>query len=180
MGTKFFPGENSVVALDTETLRMYLWVPNTGEWHRNRAVEIDYLVDQEDEYPESSAEVAAEKVKTALPMDERGLKWLVDEYREQPPEDRRSHADFGLVISGRHATRDRALLGRLEAGDWVPVKAYWPSQRDSAKALASDIRKGKRKGLAQVGALEAEVVESGKVLLVRARHVPAAAVATSA
>lgn len=75
---------------------MFVWVPNTSEWHRNRELEADFLIDRELRYEEVAGGDVPPLIAAAQPVDERDSGWLIDEYRAQPPEDRRSSADLGL------------------------------------------------------------------------------------
>jgi len=77
--------------------KLFVWVPNTGEWHRNGPLEIDFTFDGEFTYVELTPEQAVEQMHSARPADERVVGWLMDRYRAQSPEDRRSSTDFGLT-----------------------------------------------------------------------------------
>jgi hypothetical protein len=74
---------------------MFSWVPNTGAWHRNRAIEIDYIFDREFIYEEVTAAEAEALARDARPIDESTSGWLVDEYRAQPRDEVRTSDELG-------------------------------------------------------------------------------------
>ena len=78
--------------------QMYVWVPNTRTWHRERELEIDYLIERKLTFEPLPASDVPAAMDAAQRVDERSAGWLIDEYRAQPPEDRRSSADLGVRI----------------------------------------------------------------------------------
>ena len=85
---------NSVAAWTGHS--MFVWVPNTERWHRNRSLEVDYLIDRELRYEEVDAEDVLPIIAAAKRSDERVVGWIIDEYRAQSDSDRRSNAELGL------------------------------------------------------------------------------------
>lgn len=169
---------NAPAAVDLDTGHVFVWVPNTGEWHRSRAMEVEYLAERQPtmRFEEITRAKAAEMVVAAHPIDERVSGWIVEQDRAQPVTERRTHADLMLVLPGRHATRDAVLLNRLQhSRQWIPVKVYRDDQAASAKALASDIRTGRRKSLSPAGELEARTRRVDSLLVVEARRASTAA-----
>ncbi|HZL80507.1 MAG TPA: hypothetical protein VFC06_00965, partial [Demequina sp.] len=151
--------------------RMFVWVPNTRTWHRSRELETDYLIERELTFEPLAAGDVPEAMSAANRIDERSAGWLIEEYRTQPPADRRTSSDLGLRLSGERATTAQVLVERLAATtDWVAVKTYAHTAERSAASLASDIRRGQRKALAKLGPLDARVSPAGSDLVVEARR----------
>ena len=74
-GTLFFraydrDGRTNSVAAWTD-YRMFVWIPNTNEWHRNRPLEVDFLIDLELRYEEVDVSVVPSIMDAAQPVDER-------------------------------------------------------------------------------------------------------------
>ncbi len=166
------------VVLDRRTHRIYKWCPNTGEWHRNKPLEEDFDTPfiPDLRFEEITPAEAVEMVLANARIHERSLGWLVQERRAQPLKERRTHAELGLVVPGtKMGSRDEAVMERLHhTADWVPVKAYNANQTAAAKALASDIRNGRRKAMAELGPLEARTTKTKTGIVVEARRASAA------
>ncbi len=181
MATQFFrvlnaQGQTNAPAAWTDDHRMFVWVPNTRSWHRSRELETDYLIDRELTYEPLPSDDVPPAMAAAQRIDERSAGWLIEEYRNQPPADRRTSSDLGLQIAGERATTARVLIERLAStSGWVVVKTYPSGGRAaerSAASLASDIRRGQRKALSKLGKLDARVSPSGADLVVEARRLP--------
>lgn len=150
---------------------LFTWLANTKGWHRAREIEGDFLVDQEYEYVEITPGRATEMVGTARPIDGRTVRWLLDMYRSQPPEDRRTSADLGLRDVTKKPTSDPLFVEKLRtSGGWVDVKRYASGRRSAAKVLASELRQGRKKKLQDVGPLEARVQDDAGGIVVQARR----------
>jgi hypothetical protein len=176
MATTFFrvldeQGRTNAPAAWTADHRMFVWVPNTRTWHRSRELETDYLIERELTFEQLPVEDVPEVMSATYRIDERSAGWLIEEYRTQPPGDRRTSSDLGLRLTGERATTARVLVERLAATtDWVAVKTYTRTAERSAASLASDIRRGQRKALAKLGPLDARVSPAGNDLVVEARR----------
>ncbi|WP_157732638.1 hypothetical protein [Cellulomonas sp. PSBB021] len=179
MATEFFrvldeQGRTNAPVAWTDDHRMFVWVPNTRAWHRSRELETDFLVERELTFEPLPAADVPDAMSGAQRIDERSAGWLVEEYRNQPADDRRTSADLGLRIAGERSTTSSVLVERLAStSGWVVVKTYANGGRAaerSAASLASDIRRGQRKALSKLGPLEARVAPAGGDLVVEARR----------
>ncbi|MBK6887923.1 MAG: hypothetical protein IPH03_16725 [Tetrasphaera sp.] len=74
--------ERWVAVEDTIAQRLYVYVANTGAFHRNDAVGVDYYADQRLNYEPIGADRAAAKIAEGLGrIDEGNAGWLADRYR---------------------------------------------------------------------------------------------------
>lgn len=151
----------SVSTRDTATTEFFSWIPNTHWWHRNLGLEQDYAWDGELVYDEIAPGEVRELVESVPRIDGRSLGWAVDDLKGRALSDLRTSAELGLKADqGPRATKDEmALVVRrvAESSDWVVVRRFEPAQMDAAKVFASELRLGKRAGLKDAGAVEAEV-----------------------
>lgn len=152
--------------------KAYRWIPNLRRWVRSDAVLRDLLsfpMDRVNRYREISAERAAELVR-ALPK--ITARWVVNEYKAQPESIESIELDLPIVAQPRPAT-DPLTAARLDAaklGEWVPVRTFEISQRTAARTWASEVRRGLKKALSDIGPLEARLVPAGEQLVVEVRR----------
>jgi hypothetical protein len=131
----------------TSPRRFFVYVPNTGSWHRYPELESGPGYVEGVVFKEMSAKDVLKKIPELNRIDERSLGWVVEEFRNQDESDKRSTSDLGLP-AGKGAKRPSTqVVQDLKLGTWVTVKTYDPSGRHAAISLASDIRRGKRKRL---------------------------------
>lgn len=126
--------------------RFFVWVANTGSWHRYQEFEpgADW-VDGVD-FKEIDAAAVPALVESVRRIDERRFGWVMDEFRAQPAEEILTHAQLGLD-AGRGARPTRTVsLEDIPTDNWMTLKTYGPDGESKARSLASDIRLGKRKG----------------------------------
>lgn len=152
-------GDRSVSVWDPRAHLMFSWVANTECWHRDAAREKDFWFERELGWERVDAVSAGELVAGTVRVDERSLGWVVDELRAQPDAERRTSAELGVPVLGRRVFSEELIARRLRDADgWVDVAVYPPGVQDPPLALASDLRRGVRAGLADLGKLEARTV----------------------
>ena len=149
--------------------RFFVWVANTGAWHRYQEFEPGAgWVDGVD-FKEIDADAVPALVESVRRIDERRFGWVMDEFRAQPGAEILSHAQLGLD-AGRGPRPTRTVsLEDIPTDSWMTVKTYGPDGEGKARSLASDIRLGKRKGW-PAGAVETrtEPISGGFEVQVRA------------
>lgn len=126
--------------------RFFVWVTNTGNWHRYPEFEPGAGWVEGIEFKEIDVVDVPAMIETAGRIDERRFGWVVDSFRAQPADEVITHAELGLDAGrGPRPTRTVALE-EIPAGTWTTLKSYGPGGEHKARSLASDIRLGKRKG----------------------------------
>ena len=134
--------------------RFFVWVTNTGTWHRYQEFEPGAGWVDGVEFKEIDAAAVPALVETVRRIDERRFGWVMDEFRAQPAEEILTNAQLGLD-AGRGPRPTRTVsLEDIPTENWMILKTYGPEGEGKARSLASDIRLGKRKGW-PAGAVEA-------------------------
>jgi len=136
--------------------RFFVWVANTGTWHRYQEFEPGAGWVEGVDFKEIDAAAVPALVESARRMDERRFRWVMDEFRAQPADEILTHAQLGLDAGrGPRPTRTVALE-EIPRDSWMTLKTYGPDGEGKARSLASDIRLGKRKGWL-AGAVESRI-----------------------
>lgn len=156
--------ERWVAVEDTIAEHLYVYVANTGAFHRNDAVGVDYYYDQRLYYEPIDSDRAAAKIGEGLGrIDEGRAGWLVERYRRD-----QSARSVASVLGQRRieprSARARALhfakvLAEAEPGVWVTYKGYPTESRQLAHTAAYDIRQGHVRAIAAVGPVLTRVVD---------------------
>lgn len=154
-------GGTSVSVWDPQAHRMFSWIANTECWHRDAARDRDFWFDRDLQWTKVDAVRAGELVADTERVDERSLGWVIDELRAQPDSERRTSAELGIPVTGRRVLAEELVVRRLATaheGEWVDIAVYAPGAPAPPLALASDLRRGQRASLANLGPLDADVV----------------------
>lgn len=170
------PDGPPVVAVDHEG-RVYFYLGNTKLWHHSRSLEVQLDTNIQDwtATEVSIAEVPA-LVAGVKRMDGRGYSGeYLRELKAQPPEDKRTSAELGLLTANgdRPATGEgiRALLGALSRGQSRTIARYVADRKAVAQNLAYELNSGLKKSLAEIP-LEARTVADGDHIVVEVEKEP--------
>lgn len=160
--------EIAVAAEDVVNGHLYIYVENTGSFHRDDPMGVDFFYDRDNSYEPIGAAVAEDKIRAGLGhIDERRAKWLAEEYRSDPPERRRTVEEVltrPVAVSPQAHARQKLLeLEAADPGVWVTYKVYRRDQIQTARVAASDIRTGKVKAF-KGATVETRVVTSDEAL----------------
>lgn len=170
-----------VIWQQNEDAHLYVFVPNTGQFHRNDALTTDFYFDQDvNDYEPIAPERAAREVANGTGrIDERKNGWIVQEYRTDPAPiapatilpDKDGGAPAIRSTPSQHARRIGRLLTNAEPHVWLTYRTYDPDQRQQAHTCAYDIRHGKIKALADLD-LQTRIVptSSGTLEVQVSRH----------
>ncbi|WP_426990808.1 hypothetical protein [Pseudarthrobacter sp. Y6] len=131
----------------TSPRRFFVYVPNTGSWHRYPELEAGPGYVEGVVFKEMSAKNVLKRIPELKRIDERSLGWVVEEFRNQNKNEVRSTSDLGLPAGKGSKRPSIEVVQDLKLGQWITVKTYEPARRHAAISLASDIRRGKRKRL---------------------------------
>lgn len=162
------------VAYETADGDLYVYVQNTGKFHRNAALEEDFYVEQEFTYEPITAAAAREiaAAGTVGKLDARAKSAQVNRYEND--------ADTldAAPILGVKRTRSEAdiraarvkALRNAKPGVPVTWKKYPMAKIHIARVAVTDIKKNKIKALEPLGELDAWVEKNaGEVLVMIAR-----------
>lgn len=181
--------ETWVAYEDLAQENLYVYVPNTGRFHLNDPLSVDYYVDQELSYQPITPAEAAAAIKAGVVgrIDERRKGFLVDQFRADDPSrtltvEKALGAAAPTQLSPRQRALQRArqradLIDHAAPGAWVTYQTYDRAHRQRALVAANDLRQGgaKIKALARLGPLEARLVDQpDHVLVLVRRAIPAA------
>lgn len=155
----------ALVYQEHERAHLYVYVPNTGKFHRNDPMTTDFFFDHEVLTFEPVEEnIARQMIKADLGrIDRRKHDWLVREYEQDSqaiePTQIMPEKDAPLpVLSPRqHAKHMLDLALQAKPGTWITYRTYPVAKKQTAQAAAHDLRIGKVKSLAQLD-LETRVV----------------------
>lgn len=141
--------------------RFFVWVPNTGRWHRFEQFEPHQRLIPDTRFEEVPMEDIVRELPKNQRIDERSLGWVVDSFREQAVEDTRASTQLGLPLAMGAQPTKGLDIDSMPFDEWVEVRRYSAANRRQAISLASDIRSGKRKKLLRPGqVLDAQVIPS--------------------
>ncbi|MCC4250175.1 MULTISPECIES: hypothetical protein [Microbacterium] len=168
------------IAHESDAGRLYVYVPNTGKFHRNRGLAHDYYGEQELTYSPLSDAAAREAIREGVigRLDARRKGPQLEQYRADP------HAlDPDVVIddgsqewvepSPRARARAKAqVLLNAAPGEWVTWRAYPGEKKQRAYVAANDILNKRIRALAELGRLQTRVtpLEDGRVQVQVARY----------
>lgn len=143
---------------------LFVYVANTGAFHRNDSVGVDYYYDQRLTYEPIDVARAAAKIAEGLGrIDERKAGWLAERYRADQ-HSRSVESVLGARSVEPQSARARAqrfaqLLGAAKPGVWVTYKAYPAVSRQLAHVAAYDVRQGNVRAIAKLGPVLTQVVD---------------------
>lgn len=128
--------------------RFFVYVPNTSKWHRYPELEPGAGYVEGVLFKAMSSKDVVKKLPELKKIDERSLGWVVDEFRAQKESEVLSTADLGLP-AGKGAKRPTTVVDiiGLAPDTWITLVHYERSKHRAAISMASDIRRGKKKGL---------------------------------
>ncbi len=160
------------LAYETSAGQIYVYVPNTGKFHRNDAQAEDFYVTQESTYEPVTRESAAEEVRAELgKIDERKRPDLIKEYEEDqgaiPAADIVGAAPPAPRSARAQAAARASVLAKAERGTWLTWKVYPRQKRQLAYVAVTDIKSGKVGVLHKLGKIEARVEDFGDHVEVR-------------
>ncbi|MGP5291641.1 hypothetical protein ACTXL6_16405 [Brachybacterium tyrofermentans] len=171
------PDSPPIVAADHED-RVYFFVANTKLWHHSARLEVQLDTNHADW---TATEVPAEEVPALVEgvkkMDGRGHsgRYLRD-LKSQPPEDKRTSAELGLLTTARDrpATGEgvRGLLEGLARGQSREVARYAVARKAVAQNLAYELNNDMKKSLTGIP-LRAKAATVGAHVVVRVEKGPA-------
>lgn len=144
--------------------RFFVYVPNTGKWHRYPELEPGAGYVEGVQFKATSSRDVVKKLPALKKIDERSLGWVVDEFRAQKQSEILSTSDLGLP-AGKGAKRPTTQVDIIELAPdtWITLAHYDTSKHRAAIAMASDIRRGKKKNLlGGVTKMPGEIVISKK------------------
>lgn len=167
-------GTDLWVAYETADGDLYVYVQNTGKFHRNAALEEDFYVDQEFTYEPITAAAAREiaAAGTVGKLDARTKSAQVNRYEND------TAALDAAPILGATRTRSEAdiraarvkALRNAKPGVPVTWKKYPAAKIHIARVAVTDIKKKKIKALEPLGDLDAWIEkDTGEVLVMIAR-----------
>lgn len=158
------------VAYETADGDLYVYVQNTGKFHRNAALEEDFYVDQEFTYEPITAAAAREiaAAGTVGKLDARTKSAQVNRYQDD------TNALEAAPILGVTRTRSEAdiraarvnALRNAKPGVPVMWKKYPAAKIHIARVAVTDIRKKRIKALEPLGDLDAWVEKAAAEVLV--------------
>lgn len=126
----------------------YLYLANTGLWHRDGDLELDFEYDHESVYEQINAQEAAQLITGVRAIDRRSLGDFVQELENQAPRWKKTSAEVGLVdvpgvrpIGG--ALVDLAIARRK--GTWTTAANYPIERKRTAQKLVSELQRKDRK-----------------------------------
>lgn len=139
------------------------WIPNFGEWVGDDGVD-RLLSDHKDarDFEEVSAEIAQKLVCSLPRYDGRRYGMILKNFELEPR--RRSNAELGLEDiepKTKRPTSDKQLVATVRnapLGTWVTMRTFPPTGGAAARQWASEVRRGKKKRLADLGPLEARIM----------------------
>lgn len=159
-------GTSTLVWQEHERAHLYVYVPNTGKFHRNDPMTTDFYFDQEVlTFEAIEVEQARQSVQQGIGrIDERKNKWLVQKYRQDakaidPAQILPKKDDEGKISlsPAQHAKHMLILVRSSAPGVWLTYRSYPESERQKALTAAYDLRKGKVKAFRDTG-VQARVV----------------------
>jgi len=169
-------GTDLWVAYETADGDLYVYVQNTGKFHRNAALEDDFYVDQEFTYEPITAAVAREVVGVGAvgKLDSRTKSAQVHRYMNDG--DALDPASILGVKRTRSAADIRAArvkaLRNAKPGVPVTWKKYPAEKIQTARVAVNDIRKQKILELKQLGELSAWLEPGDGEVLVKVARGP--------
>lgn len=143
---------------DTETARIYVYVPNTGQFHHHRPLGADFYWDRELGYEALDTDTATELIAqgTLGKLDGRSHANLLADFRGDP-----QPLTVDAVIGAQpmdhepsprqQAAAKAAQIAATAAGQWTTWKVYSSEARQRAYVAAHDLRVGKVKALRTAG-----------------------------
>lgn len=150
---------------------LYVFVQNTGKFHRNGPLTTDYYVHQELTYEPIDAAAAQRAIAAGEvgKLDARSQKWILDRYLQDEnwidPQD-----ILGVKYTRTEAeVRDARLRVLREAKPGVSItwKSYPLEKIHLARVATNDIRKKRIKALSSLGDLDSWVEKSNEEALVK-------------
>ena len=159
------------VAYETADGDLYVYVQNTGKFHRNAALEEDFYVDQEFTYEPITAAAALEIVAAGT-VGKLGARTKSAQVRRY--EDDANTLDAAPIL-GVTRTRSEAdiraarvkALRNAKPGVPVTWKKYPAAKAHLARVAVTDIKRSKIKALKPLGQLDAWVENDAGDVLVR-------------
>lgn len=164
---------------DEAKAQMYVWVPNTGRFHRNRGTEADFYWDQDHQYqPIVTAEARQLLREEVGKLDGRKKAGQLERFRGDtaaldPAAVLGDDADEVTPSPQRQAIAKARALAGAGTGVWLTWKTYPAERRQAAYVAASDLKRGKVRALHAVnGDVDARVVTTpeGQIQVQVARY----------
>lgn len=160
------------VAHETDDGDLYVYVQNTGKFHRNTALEDDFYIDQELTYEPITAAAAREVVAGGAvgKLDARTKSAQVQRYENDT-----DALDAASILGVKTTTRTDAqirearvkVLRNAKPGVAVTWKKYSAAEKHLARVAVTDINKKKIKMLDAVGPLDVWIEDNAGDVLVR-------------
>lgn len=149
--------------------RIFAWLPNTGEWHRNAALEdAFYALTPDMTFRPLEPHEAARKVSTWPKLNRKRVGWLIDELAMAPSKTS-SQLSLPRSFVPRPVTNGHVAADLEKSRAWIVVRRYPVSEIKAARSLASTLRQGKRKTLARLGVLDVRARVEGNEAFVEAK-----------
>lgn len=152
------------VAHETDAGQLYVYVPNTGRFHRNRGLAADFYGEQHYSYePLSGAEVQDAVRDKVGKLDGRTKRAQLDRYTADA-----AALDLDDVLGElavaytpspqRRAAAKAGVIARSKRGEWVVWKTYPAKRRQAAHVAANDLRRGRVAAIRRVGPVDTRVM----------------------
>lgn len=159
-------GTSAGLAYETAEGQIFVYVPNTGRFHRSDAQTEDFYVHQESTYRPVRREAAVDLMRAETGrIDARSRPHLLRRFQDDP-----DALDPAFIIgdsaapalSARQIAAARArALAEAEPGEWLVWKVYPREKKQLAQVSANDIRSGKIVALNKLGKVDAYVLDAG-------------------
>lgn len=164
------PGPNGAISC-IEDDRVYVWVPNTHLWHRNRALETMLVINDTDTQilPVPINQVP-DHMARMHPIDGRGYSGrFLRTLKDAPDTDKRTSAELGLLTRpGERPIANPAivaLLSRMPGNQPRQVARYTTERHQTADNFVYEVNHAKKKSLTGLNLTAQTVEDVGQVVV---------------
>ena len=138
--------------------RVFVWVPNTKRWHRMPELEPDPRYIEDLVFVDVDREQAEELYPTLKPMHGTTWKWLLDQFKAQPLDEKLLSAQLGL--KGARPLTGVTLEDVPTGGAKIDVAVFDIKDQVNADQLAREIKAGKRRRFPK-GSVQVAIHDAG-------------------
>ena len=167
-------GKVTWVAYEDDEARIWSYVQNTGRFHLNNGLYLDFYFEHTNTYRPITRELAQRAMDDGVgEIDARVLGHMVDRFRADPASQTAQDVLGATPIPTiRALTTNRVeLLILTPAGQWFTWRSYPKAKKQLAFSSATGIRVGKVKALRKFPNLDVRVVEDGDYVSVQLARV---------
>lgn len=167
-------GDAIWIAHEDDEMRIWSYVPNTGKFHLNQGLYLDFFFEHKNTYEPITVAAAQQAIRDDIgKLDGRTLSHLIDRFQTDPSA--RTVEDVlgatPIPTTRQQASARARALAAAPAGQWMTWKSYPRERKQLAHVAVTDIRSGKVRALRELGKVDVrleDVDDQVQVLVARA------------